>query len=69
LHIHTFELPRFEQPGHWMHGDRSERHRTRSAGKINVMGVIDDHTRLVYTEIHPGENATTVSRTLRPCYA
>ena len=30
-----------------------------------MIGVIDDHTRLVYTEIHAAENAITVSATLR----
>lgn len=65
LHIDAFELPKFDRPGHWAHGDRSEQHRTRQAGKIKVIGVIDDHTRLVYTEIHSAENAHTVSATLR----
>ena len=37
-------------PGHWAHGDRSEPHRTRQAGKVKVIGVIDDHTRLAYCE-------------------
>ena len=40
-------------------------HRTRQAGKVKVIGVIDDHTRLVYSEIHSAENAHTVSVTLR----
>jgi transposase InsO family protein len=65
LHIDAFELPKFDRPGHWAHGDRSERHRTRGAGKVKVIGVIDDHTRLVYCEIHAAENAQTVSATLR----
>jgi transposase InsO family protein len=65
LHIDAFELPKFEVPGHWAHGDRSEPHKTRGAGKIKVIGVIDDHTRLVYTEIHSAENKHTVSATLR----
>jgi transposase InsO family protein len=65
LHIDAFELPKFAVPGHWAHGDRSEPHKTRRAGKIKVIGVIDDHTRLVYTEIHGAENAMTVSATLR----
>jgi transposase InsO family protein len=65
LHIDAFELPKFDRPGHWAHGDRSQQHRTRRAGKIKVIGVIDDHTRLVYTEIHAGETAKTVSATLR----
>ena len=59
------ELPKFEVVGHWAHGDRSERHRTRQAGKVKVIGVIDDHTRLAYCEIHAAENADNVSATLR----
>jgi transposase InsO family protein len=62
-------LPKFQRPGHWAHGDRSERHKARGAGKIKVIGVIDDHTRLVYTEIHSAENAKTVSATLRRAVA
>ncbi len=65
LHIDAFELPKFDRPGHWAHGDRAEHHRTRRAGKIKVIGVIDDHTRLAYCEIHAGETADSVSRTLR----
>src|SRR3954463_5302217 len=64
LHIDAFELPKFDRPGHWAHGDRSERHKTRRAGKIKVIGVIDDHTRLAYCEIHAAETAVTVSATL-----
>jgi len=65
LHIDAMELPKFEVPGHWAHGDRSERHRTRKAGKVKVIGVVDDHTRLAYCEIHAAENAITVSATLQ----
>jgi transposase InsO family protein len=65
LHIDAMELPKFEVMGHWAHGDRSERHRTRHAGKVKVIGVIDDHTRLAYCELHAAENAHNVSATLR----
>ena len=65
LHIDAFEVPKFDRPGHWAHGDRSERHRTRQAGTVKVIGVIDDHTRLVYCELHSAENKHTVSATLR----
>ena len=65
LHIDAFEVAKFDRPGHWAHGDRSERHRTRNAGKVKVIGVIDDHTRLAYCELHPAENAKAVSDTLR----
>ena len=65
LHIDAFELPKFEVVGHWAHGDRSESHRTRHAGTVKVIGVIDDHTRLAYCELHGAENKHTVSATLR----
>ena len=65
LHIDAFELPKFARPGHWAHGDRSEAHRTYRAGKVKIIGVIDDHTRLAYCEIHGAENKHTVSATLR----
>ena len=66
LHIDAFELPKFDRPGHWAcGGQRSEQTRTRQAGKTVVIGVIDDHTRLAYCELHSAENATTVSATLR----
>jgi transposase InsO family protein len=65
LHIDAMELPKFDRPGHWAHGDRCEQHRTREAGKVKVIGVVDDHTRLAYCEIHSAENATNVSATLR----
>ena len=65
LHIDAFELPKFDVPGHWAHGDRSERHRTRRAGSVKVIGVIDDHTRLAYCELHAAETQGTVSATPR----
>src|SRR3954469_8003417 len=65
LHIDAFELAKFDVPGHWAHGDRADRHRTRRAGKVKVIGVIDDHTRLAYCELHAAENAATVSATLQ----
>jgi transposase InsO family protein len=65
LHIDAFEAPKFAVPGHWATGQRSERHKTRRAGKTVVIGVIDDHTRLAYCELHSAENATNVSATLR----
>jgi transposase InsO family protein len=66
LHIDGFELAKFDRPGHWATGgQRSEQIRTRKAGKTVVIGVIDDHTRLAYCELHSAENAVTVSATLR----
>jgi transposase InsO family protein len=65
LHIDGFELPKFAVPGHWATGERAEEHKTRGAGKTVVIGVVDDHTRLAYCELHASENAEAVSRTLR----
>lgn len=64
LHIDAFELTRFDAPGHWVDGDR-HRHRSRGAGKVKVIGVIDDRTRLTYCELHAKENAIAVSATLK----
>jgi transposase InsO family protein len=63
LHVDAFELPKFDRPGHWAHGDRSDR--SRHVGKVKVIGVIDDHTRLAYCELHAAENARAVSATLK----
>ena len=63
LHIDAFSVQRFERPGHWAHGDRSLR--VRGLGKSVVIGVLDDHSRLVYAELHGAETAAAVSATLR----
>jgi transposase InsO family protein len=66
LHIDAFSAAKFDQPGHWAHGgQRSERWKTRRAGKTVVIAVEDDHSRLVYAELHGAENARNVSATLR----
>jgi transposase InsO family protein len=63
LHIDAFQAPKFDAPGHWATGRRKER--SRRVGKTVVIGVIDDHTRLAYCELHSAENALNVSATLR----
>jgi transposase InsO family protein len=65
LHIDGFELPKFDRVGHWAHGERNEPNRSRGAGTSVVIGVVDDHTRLAYCELHGKETAEAVSRTLR----
>jgi transposase InsO family protein len=65
LHIDAFELAKFDRPGHWATGQRGEAHKTRRAGTVKVIGVIDDHTRLAYCELHAAETQHTVSATLR----
>ena len=63
LQMDTKRLARFDRPGHRVTGDR---YRT-AAEKRSGPGwefchtLIDDHTRLAYTEIHPDEKAQTVT--------
>jgi transposase InsO family protein len=64
LHIDSKQLPRFSRPGHFAHGDRSDDHRSRGAGYLKVICVVDDHTRLAYAEPHADEDQHSVSLTL-----
>jgi transposase InsO family protein len=63
LHIDGKELPRFERPGHFAHGDRSDRN--RGLGSSCVISVVDDRTRLAYSELHGIEDRHSTSATLR----
>ena len=63
LHIDAFSVQRFDRPGHWAHGDRSVRE--RGLGKSVVIGLLDDHSRIVYGELHAAETAIAVTTTLR----
>jgi len=65
LHIDAFSVAKFDQPGHWATGDRSQAQRSRDVGKTVVIGVVDDHSRLAYCELHASENAANVSACLR----
>jgi transposase InsO family protein len=62
LHIDAMQLPKFERPGHWATGRGYQR--SRGAGRIYVVSVVDDHSRLAYSELHSSENADTVTATL-----
>jgi transposase InsO family protein len=63
LQMDTKRLARFSRPGHAMTGDRS----TTAAEKRERVGwefchsIIDDHSRLAYTELHADEQAQTVT--------
>jgi transposase InsO family protein len=63
LQMDTKRLARFARPGHKVTGDRS----TTGAEKRARVGwefchsIIDDHSRLVYTELHTDERADTVT--------
>jgi transposase InsO family protein len=62
LQMDTKRFQRFSSPGHAVTGDR---HRTGAEKRERVgyefaHSVIDDHSRLAYTELHPDERAGTV---------
>src|SRR3954451_2554584 len=59
LHMDTKKLGRFERPGHAVTGDR--RQRSRRIGWEFVHSIIDDCSRLAYSEIHDDETAPTVT--------
>ena len=69
LHIDAFSAVKFDQPGHWATGERGQAHRSRDVGKTVVIGVQDDHSRVVYAELHASENAANVSACLRRAVA
>jgi transposase InsO family protein len=63
LQMDTKRLARFTRPGHKVTGNRS---RTSAEKKARVgwefcHSIIDDHSRLVFTEIHRDERADTVT--------
>ena len=57
-HVDTKRYARFERPGHAVTGDRGDRN--RGAGYEWVHSIIDDHSRLAYSELHRDERAQTV---------
>jgi hypothetical protein len=63
LHIDTKRFARFVRPGHAVTGDRSKtsaQWRER-VGYEWVHSLVDDHTRLAYSELHRDETAQTVT--------
>jgi transposase InsO family protein len=63
LQMDTKRLARFSRPGHKVTGDR---HRTGAEKRSHVgwefcHSIIDDHSRLAYTELHADEKAATVT--------
>ena len=63
LHIDSKRFARFSRPGHAVTGDRQR----TSAQKRERVGyewahsLVDDHSRLAYSELHPDERAHTVT--------
>jgi len=63
IQMDTKRLARFTRPGHAVTGDRyrtSKEKRSRVGWEF-CHSVIDDHSRLAYTEIHRDEKAATVT--------
>ena len=63
LHIDTKRHARFIEPGHAVTGKRTER--SRGAGWEFVHTLVDDCSRLAYSEIHDDERADTVTEFTR----
>ena len=63
LQMDTKRLARFSRPGHRVTGRRSRtsQEKREGVGWEFCHSIIDDHTRLAYTEIHPDEKAPTVT--------
>jgi transposase InsO family protein len=63
LQMDTKRLARFTRPGHRVTGDRyrSASEKRAGVGWEFCHSIIDDHSRLVYTEICPDEQARTVT--------
>jgi transposase InsO family protein len=59
LHMDTKRHARFVEPGHAVTGVRTER--SRGAGWEFVHTLVDDCSRLAYSEIHDDERAATVT--------
>jgi transposase InsO family protein len=62
LHMDTKRYARFSRPGHAVTGDRfrSGAEKRAGVGYEWVHSIVDDHSRLAYSELHPDERAATV---------
>jgi transposase InsO family protein len=63
LHMDTKRYARFLRPGHAVTGDRyrSTAERAAGVGYEYAHTIIDDHSRLAYSELHPDQQAATVT--------
>jgi len=63
LHIDSKRFSRFTRPGHAVTGirDRSGAEKRLRIGHEFVHSLVDDHTRLAYSELHRDERAATVT--------
>jgi transposase InsO family protein len=62
LHMDTKRYARFARPGHAVTGDRfsSGAEKRAGVGYEWVHSIVDDHSRLAYSELHRDERAATV---------
>src|SRR5207253_10398129 len=62
LHMDTKRFSRFSRPGHAVTGvrDRNNADKRMRVGHEFVHSIVDDHSRLAYSELHPDERAATV---------
>jgi transposase InsO family protein len=67
LHMDAKQLPVFDRPGHWAHGDRAQQIRRRTGPQRIEFAhvVIDDHSRLAYVEIHRHDRGEITAAVLR----
>lgn len=63
VHVDTKRLVRFSRIGHRIHGDRTRK--SRHAGWEHVHVLVDDATRLAYSEVLSGQDGTAVTGFLR----
>ena len=63
LHIDSKRFGRFSRPGHAVTGirDRSGAEKRMRVGWEFVHSIVDDHSRLAYSELHRDERASTVT--------
>jgi transposase InsO family protein len=61
LHMDVKKFAKFIEPGHAITGDRSKRGRPRRVGWEYCHSIIDDCSRLAYSELHDDERAATVT--------
>ncbi|HWI08552.1 MAG TPA: integrase core domain-containing protein, partial [Solirubrobacteraceae bacterium] len=59
LHMDSTSYARFDRPGHAVTGDRTRR--SRRVGWEFVHSIVDDCSRLAYSEMHDDERAPTVT--------
>jgi Integrase core domain/Winged helix-turn helix len=70
LHIDTKRLGRFWEPGKRVLGEQAGRpHKNRRAGWQHLHVAIDDHSRLAYAELLPGQDADCCVRFLERALA